>query len=211
VRAAAACTNVSHILCRRTWQPPALEPSALLHAAWTELAADPAYWSYHVARTAFFAAQGVAGLLASGSLRMPVTGAAGADALAAAARLVAEAMATYKQDVGNITRGVYAAPWDMSPRHRQFSPAFVADRGARFIAEAAATLRRRDEAKPDTIWLRSALYPECAALALAARTRMVAALTRSAMPGGMPTRTGARHGPRRADTYLHLPMCVQTS
>ena len=83
---------------------------------------------------------------------------------AAAGRLVAEALATYKQDAGNISRRVYAAPWDMSLRHRQASPAFVADRGARFIAEAAATLRRRDEAKPDGIWLRSALYPECEAL-----------------------------------------------
>ena len=138
----------------------------LLRVARAEVAADAssaAYMGYHAARTAFFAAQGTAGLLASGTLTgLPVTGARGAAALAHAGRLLAEAAATYRQDWGNIKAGVYPAPWDMSLSHRQFSPAFIADRGARFLAEAAATLRRRDAARADDVWLRSSMYPECA-------------------------------------------------
>jgi hypothetical protein len=144
--------------------------SALLSAAQSEAAdaASAQYWLYHLARTAFFAAQGTAGLLASGSLRLPVSGASGATALSAGARLVAEAMATYRQDLANIREGVYGAPWDMSPRHRQFSPGFVLDRGARFLKEAAATLKRRDANAPDPVWLQSRLYPDCACVAAAA-------------------------------------------
>ena len=149
----------------RAWRPPQLAPHpAQLAAAASELLAEArdasgaAYVAYHAARTAFFAAQGAAGLLAAGQATHPLTGAKGAEALAAAARLVAEAAATYKQDLGAIRAGVYGLPWDMSPRHRQFSLSFVADRGARFLREAAATLSRRGgDAQP--LWLRSPLYP----------------------------------------------------
>ena len=71
-------------------------------------------------------------------------------------------VATYRQDLAHIRAGTYPRPWDMEPRHRQFSPAFVADRGVRFLREAAATLRRRDAATPDAVWLQSRLYPDCA-------------------------------------------------
>lgn len=156
----------------RDWRPPSLAPTpAGLVGLGAEVmseardASGMAYVAYHAARTAFFAAQGAAGLLAAGQAKHPLTGARGAEALAAAARLVAEACATYKQDLGCIRAGVYGLPWDMtSLRHRQYSPAFVADRGARFLREAAATLGRRDAAaagaEATPLWLRSPLYPE---------------------------------------------------
>jgi hypothetical protein len=155
----------------RHWSPPPLAPQpAAIAAAAAEVLAEArdasgaAYVAYHAARTAFFAAQGAAGLLAAGTATHPLTGAKGAAALTAAARLIAEAASTYRQDLGAIREGVYGLPWDMSPRHRQFSPAFVADRGLRFLKEASATLGRRAAAaagaEAPPLWLRSPLYPE---------------------------------------------------
>ena len=155
----------------RQWSPPPLAPQpAAIAAAAAEVlseardASGAAYVAYHAARTAFFAAQGAAGLLAAGTATHPLTGARGAAALTAAARLIAEAASTYRQDLGAIREGVYGLPWDMSPRHRQFSPAFVADRGLRFLKEASATLGRRAAAaagaEAPPLWLRSPLYPE---------------------------------------------------
>lgn len=146
---------------------PAMAVS-LLEAARKEIASpqEAAYWSYHAARTAFFAVQGTAGLaasaLAGASAAHPVTGTV-PNSLAAVSqglRLVSEAVTMYKQDLAHIRQGTYKLPWDMDLRHRQFHPTFILDRTARFISEAVGTLRRRRVGRPDEIWLNSELYPD---------------------------------------------------
>ncbi len=153
----------------RSWKPGdalgGLSLAGALSAAASEApdAASVRYWAYHLLRLGFFSAQGVAGLAASGQLaagQHPLTGERGSEAVTRSAKLVLEALATFRQDCSFIRRGAYREPWDMSElRHRQFNPLFVLDRGARFLAEARATLSRRAQGRPDDVWLRSPLYP----------------------------------------------------
>jgi len=126
---------------------------------------DVPYWSYHLMRTSFFSVQGAVGVLAAqlqgGSLFKNREG--GTDlgaALPAAGRLMLEAVAVFSQDYRNIQRGMYKAPYDMDPAHRQFNPAYILDKSQRFISEAVATIKRRDAKASTDVWNQdSSMYP----------------------------------------------------
>lgn len=124
------------------------------------------YWAYHLTRSGFFSVQGLAGLLATRN-------ASGRDENSPAvnrfewlfrrgwAGPLTEAMLTYYQDFENIKEGKYGLPWDMVDfSHRQFNPLFILQRGAAFLSEATATLRRRDQGVPDQVWLKSGFLPD---------------------------------------------------
>ena len=49
----------------------------------------------------------------------------------------------YRRDLENIKAGLYATPYDMNPAHRQFSPAYVADKAARLLRATGETVARR--------------------------------------------------------------------
>ncbi|KAK9815790.1 hypothetical protein WJX72_009506 [[Myrmecia] bisecta] len=126
-----------------------------------------AYWAYHVSRSSFFALQGLASLAATRAafarkgLDNSSTSVAKNPSLEGTARMLAETMAMYNQDLVHIQEGLYKLPWDMTTlTHRQYNPLFVARRGLQFLAEAANTLSRRLEGKPEPVWLDSAMYPE---------------------------------------------------
>lgn len=219
----------------RAWTAPApgsLRLSDVVNDAAEAVRRDgPSYWAHHLARTLFFATNGVAALALQGRLGehpatrllAPADGPAEAslslaERLGPAARLVAEALATYDQDGDNVASGLYTTPWmrggggqatqhgrgpaarrsecaacaaaglwveraaaplmspqalqlsappapprqDVSLGHRQYGPAFIAERCARFVREADATLKRRSRGTPDDVWLKSSssLYPE---------------------------------------------------
>jgi len=135
---------------------------------------DSWYWLYHLGRTGFFTAQAFTGLATSQlRQRMSDSDSNGGtrtnvnliDALMAnpAGELRArweEAMAVYRQDLRNIKQGTFKAPYDMSPRHRQFSPAYVAGTTRRFLREASDTLAR-NQAQADTkTWVEGSIYPD---------------------------------------------------
>jgi ubiquinone/menaquinone biosynthesis C-methylase UbiE len=153
-------------------------------SAATKSPADAAYWAYHVFRSSWFLGQGAAGMLVSsvagaGPDAAPSLSRARAGA-AAAERLVSEAVQVYKQDLKRVNDGTHRAPYDMDPRHRQFNPAFVADKSLRFASEARSTLRKhaaatKQRASPESgreateaadavpgtrVWLSSPLYPD---------------------------------------------------
>ena len=114
---------------------------------------DARYWAYHVFRSSWFLGQGAASLLAqtiatrgAGANPIGADGGLGTKA-AAGARLFAEALTAYKQDLAHINEGKYRPPYDMDPRHRQFNPLYVADKTARFLSEAAATLAKNRAAR----------------------------------------------------------------
>lgn len=124
------------------------------------------YWAYHLTRSGFFMLQGLASLLVTRA-------AAGRDTEAPALTRfeemvrrswsgpTTEAMLMFWQDHENIKEGRYVLPWDMTtPGHRQYNPLFVLQRGAAFLQEAVATLRRRDAGVPDQVWLKSGFLPE---------------------------------------------------
>ena len=136
---------------------------------------DAAYWAYHVARSSWFLGQGAAGILASslGGGGGPSGGGAPLagdgsirSGIIAGSRLMAEALQTFRQDLAHINAGTYKAPYDMDPNHRQFNPAYVASKTARFLTEAASTLEknraaRRSESAPETkVWMDSPMYPD---------------------------------------------------
>ena len=154
-------------------------------SAATKSPADAAYWAYHVFRSSWFLGQGAAGVLVSsaagaGPEAAPTLSRARAGA-AAAERLVSEAVQVYAQDLKRVNDGTHRAPYDMDPRHRQFNPAFVADKSLRFASEARSTLRKHaaatkqrlaregegsatevgaEDSEETRVWLSSPLYPD---------------------------------------------------
>ena len=146
-------------------------------AAATVTPFDARYWAYHIFRSSWFLGQGAAGLLASaalgpGAVGNPLSGDGGGGVragVAAGARLFAEAVQVYAQDLAHVNAGTYRAPYDMTElRHRQYDPLFVAKKTARFISEASSTLRKnaRARADPDAdpnatkVWMDSPMYPD---------------------------------------------------
>ena len=136
---------------------------------------DARYWAYHIFRSSWFLGQGAAGLLASaavgtGAVGNPLSGDGGVRAgVAAGARLFAEAVQVYAQDLAHVNAGTYRAPYDMTElRHRQYDPMFVAKKTARFISEASSTLRKNTRARTDPdadpnatkVWMDSPMYPD---------------------------------------------------
>jgi len=137
------------------------------------LGEDAPYWLYHLGRTGFFATQGLASVAAANIARSlagqeaaaPVTprflDAMFASPNAFIRRAVRQAVETFRQDLGYIKAGYFKAPYDMSPGHRQFSPAYVADKGLRYIREAVGTLQRSADRADTGTWVDSSndLYP----------------------------------------------------
>jgi ubiquinone/menaquinone biosynthesis C-methylase UbiE len=76
--------------------------------------------------------------------------------------IVREAVVTFQQDLTYIKDGSFKEPYDMSPRHRQWSPFFVADQGLRLFREAAGVFRRQAESADTRTWMDSGnhIYPE---------------------------------------------------
>jgi ubiquinone/menaquinone biosynthesis C-methylase UbiE len=128
-----------------------------------------AYWAYHVARTGFFASQGITSLLLTRSLAAAQGDSSMADKVKinkmfkdrGTLGLIAEALTMYYQDWCCIEAGVYKLPWDMTtPTNRQYNPLFVLDQGRTFLKEAAGTLQRRWKGANTDVWLQSDLYPD---------------------------------------------------
>ena len=137
------------------------------------------YWSYHLARSTFFASQAVTGVLAFrafGSDNSPPaknlpgeTNTLGSQSTSelvdTLGYLFAEAVATYSQDWEAVSANKLKLPWDMreGARNRQANPLYVLDQGRRFISESVAILSRRTRRDPNDIgvWAdKSSLYPD---------------------------------------------------
>lgn len=109
------------------------------------------YAAYTALRSAFFTAStvAVAALTGSGSLgaeRMDRQGARVDTSVGLSDGLlsVLESQAElYRRDLENVTAGLYRAPHDANPSHRQFSPAFIADKAARTLRASRETAARR--------------------------------------------------------------------
>lgn len=72
-----------------------------------------------------------------------------------------EACLSYYQDYENIKAGKYTLPWDMTTtNHRQFSPFYIARKAASFVTEATDTLRRREEGRAESVWLKGLNLPD---------------------------------------------------
>lgn len=136
------------------------------------------YWLYHVGRTGFFAAQGLASVAAA-NLAQALRGGEGSNGedtnvtpkflqnflkspASFGTATIGQAVATFKQDLQYIKDGYFKAPYDMSLRHRQFSPGYVADKGVRYIREAIGVLQRSKEKADTSTWVDSGneLYPD---------------------------------------------------
>jgi ubiquinone/menaquinone biosynthesis C-methylase UbiE len=137
---------------------------------------DAPYWLYHMGRFGFFAAQGLLSVgVAQAALSIDRSrGATNADSatpqflsrlsqspgdfIGAVSRTT---VATFRQDLDYIKNGYYRAPFDMSPSHRQWSPAFIADKSLQYVQEAVGVLRRSAEKGDTGTWMSSGneLYP----------------------------------------------------
>lgn len=140
-----------------------------------KLASNPvqgsSYVSYHALRTSFFLLNAYAGLFVAdlaksgagefipGSVAS-LSGGALSKALPSLGYNIGEVSAMYMQDYNNIEKNIYKNPYDMSFRHQQFNPLFVASKMRNFIREATDTLQRRTEQRADDVWLTSKLYPQ---------------------------------------------------
>ena len=145
------------------------------------------YWSYHLARSTFFASQAVTGVLAfrlsqRGSLAEAPNGLPGeskglgsqspAQLVDTLGVLFAEAVATYSQDWGAVSDGKLALPWDMRDgNHRQRNPLYIADQGRRFISESISILTRRTRRDPKDIgvWMDSSKVRRCGTIRSSSR------------------------------------------
>lgn len=138
-----------------------------------KLLSDPlqggSYLGYHAVRTSFFLLNAYAGLFASDRAR---EGSSGRSQLPSGISTsvskafpqlgynLGEVGAMYMQDYDNINRGLYKLPWDMSIRHKQSNPLFIASRVRAFINETVSALRRRTEEQAEDVWVKSNLYPK---------------------------------------------------
>lgn len=139
-----------------------------------DFAADAAYWLYHIGRTGFFACQGLASVAVANAMlgsREIGKNSAGvtpdflknffSSPQTFATLTVTQSMKVFQQDLGYIKEGLYKKPYDMSPRHRQWSPSYVADKGYRYIREAVSVLRRNAQGADASPWMESStdIYP----------------------------------------------------
>lgn len=125
------------------------------------------YWLYHLIRSGFFSAQAIFGLaFARASARRSSRSTETLTRMEAVARNgwqgpLAEACFAYYQDYENIKEGKYILPWDMTTTsHRQFNPLYISRKAFAFGLEATETLRRREEGKTESVWLKSFNVPE---------------------------------------------------
>jgi len=125
---------------------------------------DVPYFAYHLFRSSFFTVQGFVGLVmatANGGTTPSASMKTPSAAVTTAGRLFLEALITYRQDYRNIQEGLYSAPFDMEPAHRQFNPLYSMQQSLRFFEEATATLTRKAVKAPTDVWMNdSNLYPD---------------------------------------------------
>lgn len=125
------------------------------------------YWGYHFLRSGFFSAQAILGLsYARSTATREDRSTETLTRMEAIAKNgwqgpLAEACLSYYQDYENIKAGRYDLPWDMTTNnHRQFSPFYIARKAAAFVTEATETLRRREEGRPESVWLKGLSLPD---------------------------------------------------
>lgn len=140
------------------------------------IGADTGYWLYHLGRWASFAAQGLTSVVVANAVQA-LGAQPGAEQPAVTPRFLqglshdpalyirrtlSVAVETFRQDLGYIKAGNFKEPYDMSPRHRQWSPVFVSDSSLRYLREAVAVLQRSAERADTKTWLDSGddLYPD---------------------------------------------------
>eukprot|EP01023_Acetabularia_acetabulum_P040519 TRINITY_DN3928_c0_g1_i2.p1 TRINITY_DN3928_c0_g1~~TRINITY_DN3928_c0_g1_i2.p1 ORF type:complete len:302 (-),score=30.77 TRINITY_DN3928_c0_g1_i2:63-968(-) len=133
------------------------------------------YWTYHIARTAFFLALGVASLvinqnknsnkIQSQNTQNRIGGTE--HNVNNSMRLIffgppAEAMVSYNQDLRNIKQGLYKLPWDMTTlQHHQYNPQFVIQTSVQYVQDAVQVLGRSRNSDQKPLWLQKTnIYPE---------------------------------------------------
>lgn len=134
---------------------------------------DAAYWVYHFGRTGFFAVQGLASI-AVANVAVAMEGTSGGVEVTPTflrnftkspdgfvRRITNQAIQTFRQDLRYVKQGFFKLPYDMSPRHRQWSPAYIATKGLRYINEAVGVMKRSSEKADTSTWLESEnkIYP----------------------------------------------------
>ena len=156
-------------LQQQPWTPLRLPRSlaelreTLTSPAVTSLASDPQalrYAGYTALRSVFFTANAVtAALLTSdridGAFRRferqggadAATGAVAAEGLL---RVLESQAELYRRDLANIQEGLYRAPYDMNPAHRQFSPTYIADKASRLLATSRKLTQLRNQEEGGT-------------------------------------------------------------
>lgn len=152
-----------------------LDPTSQDTLQGIDFAADAPYWIYHLGRTGFFASQGLASVaVANAVLSFQEMGGAGSDVTpdflknifsspqTFATSAVTQSINVFQQDLGYIKEGLYKKPYDMSPRHRQWSPPYIADKGFRYLREAVSVLKRNAETADESAWMESSkdMYPQ---------------------------------------------------
>ena len=70
-----------------------------------------------------------------------------------------EALAVFGQDLENIQKGYYKAPYDMDPTHRQSSPLFIGNQMARLMKQSSLMLETSSTPREERLWLSSGMYP----------------------------------------------------
>ena len=99
------------------------------------------YLGYQAARTGFFTTLSLAGRVGR-AVRRQVKGAdAGEDIIpsqftSGLPRFAGSAAEMLRRDLDNISKGIYRAPYDMDPTHRQASPIFVLEQLKNFVDSA---------------------------------------------------------------------------
>ncbi len=119
------------------------------------------YYAYCLGRSLYFSGQGLVGLLAHIRKSENASFSSVPSRLNAQAQLV-EAGNVFRDDWRRIASGVYRAPWDAMPKHRQNNPINMVRSFVRFVRNARETLGKRENAdSTDTsVWLDSAVFPD---------------------------------------------------
>jgi len=118
-----------------------------------------AYVAYTAARSAFFTATALATAAATGGAstvaeRMERQGLRASEGQGVSAEGLARVLESqaelYRRDLDNIRQGLYRAPYDMHPSHRQWSPGFVADKARRLLRSSREIMQRRTKPEAST-------------------------------------------------------------
>jgi ubiquinone/menaquinone biosynthesis C-methylase UbiE len=127
------------------------------------------HWWRHVARTSYFATNGVLGATANAIHDRFVAQLTDGNGFVSglrnsATRLILEAALVCEEDFLSIQKGLYKKPYDMYEASQQASPLYFVPQTARFVREAVGTLTRRNRQDPKDkqIWLSAShdLFPE---------------------------------------------------
>ena len=142
---------------------------ALASPGVSSLVSDPQalrYAGYTALRSVFFTANAVtAALLTTDRIdsafrRFERQGAADSTSGSVSAeglvRVLESQAELYRRDLANIRDGLYKAPYDMNPQHRQFSPTYIADKTTRLLRTSRELSALRNEPEGGTAIRRTA-------------------------------------------------------